>query len=124
MRYAGPREAVFHAIIRKNYGCTHFIVGRDHAGVGDFYEKYEAHRIFDRFPDIGVVPLLLRGPYYCEKCKETVSDKVCPHPEKWHKHISGTMVRDRLSNGKSLPEWVMRKEVADVLRKVGKGGFI
>ena len=124
MRYAGPREAVFHAIIRKNYGCTHFIVGRDHAGVGDFYDKYEAHRIFDYFPDIGVVPLLMRGPYYCTKCKEVVSDKICPHPEKWHKHISGTMVRKRLADGKDLPEYVMRKEVFTALKKAGKNGFI
>ncbi len=124
MRYAGPREAVFHAIIRKNYGCTHFIVGRDHAGVGDFYDKYEAHRIFDLFPDIGVVPLLMRGPYYCSRCGEVVSDRVCPHAEKWHKHISGTMVRKSLSEGRELPGYIMRKEVFEVLKKAGKQGFI
>ena len=124
MRYAGPREAIFHSIIRKNYGCTHFIVGRDHAGVGDYYDKYDAHRIFDNFPGIGVTPLLMRGPYYCTKCKEVVSDKICPHTEKWHKHISGTMVRDSLSKNKSLPEYVMRKEVFSALKKAGKNGFI
>jgi len=124
MRYAGPREAVFHAIIRKNYGCTHFIVGRDHAGVGDFYGIYEAHRIFDHFPDIGVVPLLLRGPYYCVKCGDVVSDKICPHKERWHRHISGTMVRKSLFKGETLPEYVMRKEVFDVLKKSGTKNFI
>ncbi len=124
MRYAGPREAVFHAIIRKNYGCTHFIVGRDHAGVGDFYDKYDAHRIFDKLPDIGVVPLLMRGPYFCRKCNEVVSDKICPHGEKWHKHISGTMVREALSENKALPEYIMRKEVFSALKRAGKNGFI
>ncbi|MDP8259077.1 MAG: sulfate adenylyltransferase [Candidatus Aadella gelida] len=124
MRYAGPREAVFHAIIRKNYGCTHFIVGRDHAGVGDFYDKYDAHRIFDKLPDIGVIPLLMRGPYFCRKCNEIVSDKICPHPEKWHKHISGTMVRESLAKNKPLPEYVMRKEVFTALKRAGKNGFI
>ena len=124
MRYAGPREAVFHAIIRKNYGCTHFIVGRDHAGVGDYYEKYQAHRIFELLPEIGVIPLLMRGPYYCTKCKEVVSDKICPHPERWHKHISGTMVRERLVGKKNVPEYVMRKEVFSALKKAGKNGII
>jgi sulfate adenylyltransferase len=117
MRYAGPREAVFHAIIRKNYGCTHFIVGRDHAGVRDFYDKYDAHRIFDRLPDIGVKPLLLRGPYYCLKCKEVVSEKICPHNEKWHNHISGTFIRKLISENKEIPAYLMRKEVVDVVTK-------
>ncbi len=112
MRYAGPREAVFHALIRKNYGCTHFIVGRDHAGVGDFYDKYDAHRIFDGFPDLGIQLLLLREPYYCGKCGEIVSDKICPHSEKSHKHISGTMIRKLISTNSYLPKYLMRPEVA------------
>jgi sulfate adenylyltransferase len=124
MRYAGPREAVFHAIVRKNYGCTHFIVGRDHAGVGDFYGKYDAHKIFDTLPDLGVVPLLLREPYYCRKCKEIVSDKICPHAARWHKYISGTMLRDLIRNKKEVPEYMMRKEVSRVLRKEGLNHFI
>lgn len=112
MRYAGPREAIFHAIIRKNYGCTHFIVGRDHAGVGDYYGKYDAHKIFDHFPDIGMTPLLLREPYYCFKCNEIVSDKICPHKTKWHKYISGTLIRRLIMEKKRIPEYLMRHEVA------------
>jgi sulfate adenylyltransferase len=115
MRYAGPREAVFHAIIRKNYGCTHFIVGRDHAGVGDFYEKYAAHRIFDRFPNLGITPLLLRGPYYCQRCKEVVSDKICPHQEKEHKHISGTIIRELILKNRKIPEYLLRQEIAEIV---------
>lgn len=111
MRYAGPREAVFHAIIRKNYGCTHFIIGRDHAGVGDFYKKYEAHEIFKHFPDLGITPLLLCGPYYCKKCHEIVNEKICPHHEKWHQHISGTTIRERLRLKKDIPEYLLRPEV-------------
>ncbi|MFC1808219.1 sulfate adenylyltransferase, partial [Candidatus Omnitrophota bacterium] len=84
MRYAGPREAVFHAIIRKNYGCTHFIVGRDHAGVGGFYDKYEAHRIFDDIRGLGIQIMALRGPYYCKRCAEVTTDKICPHKDKDH----------------------------------------
>ena len=120
MRYAGPREAVFHAIIRKNYGCTHFIVGRDHAGVGGYYDNYEAHRIFDNFPDIGIVPLLLRGPYYCERCQEVVSDKICPHPEKWHRHISGTIIRELISKNKKIAPYLMRPEVVNVVMEYKK----
>jgi sulfate adenylyltransferase len=124
MRYAGPREAVFHAIVRKNYGCTHFIVGRDHAGVGEFYGKYDAHKIFDTLPDLGITPLLLREPYYCRKCKEIVSDKVCPHGSNWHDYISGTMVRELIKNKKTIPEYIMRKEVVQILRKVGLAHFV
>lgn len=115
MRYAGPREAVFHAIIRKNYGCTHFIVGRDHAGVGDYYEKYAAHRIFDKLPDLGIKLLLLREPYYCAKCDEIVSDKICPHDKIWHRYISGTMIRKLISEDKCIPEYLMRPEVVKVV---------
>jgi sulfate adenylyltransferase len=117
MRYAGPREAVFHAIIRKNYGCTHFIVGRDHAGVGGFYDKYEAHRIFDKIPDIGIKIFTLRGPYYCKVCKEVTTDKICPHSPKEHLQISGTIVRKFLSAGKKAPEYLLRPEVAEVVAK-------
>ena len=124
MRYAGPREAVFHAIIRKNYGCTHFIVGRDHAGVGGFYGKYDAHRIFKHFPDIDITPLLLRGPYYCTRCRAVVSDKICPHGKKLQKEISGTLLRERLKRGKDVPEYIIRREVYEVLRKSKKENFI
>jgi len=115
MRYAGPLEAVFHAIIRKNFGCTHFIVGRDHAGVGGFYDKYAAHRIFDRFPDLGIVPLLLNGPYYCKKCLSVVSDKICPHHDTHNLEISGTLIRSMINRHKRIPEEYLRKEISDYI---------
>ncbi|MBI4335593.1 MAG: sulfate adenylyltransferase [Candidatus Omnitrophica bacterium] len=117
MRYAGPLEAVFHAIIRKNFGCTHFIVGRDHAGVGGFYDKYAAHRIFDRFPDLGIVPMLLNGPYYCRKCLSVVSDKICPHRDTHTIEISGTLIRDMISKNKRVPEEFLRKEVSEFIHR-------
>lgn len=124
MRYAGPREAVFHAIIRKNYGCTHFVVGRDHAGAGKFYGKYDAHLIFDTLPEIGIAPLLLNGPYYCKRCGDVVSEKICPHPERYRVHISGTNIRRLIGEGKDLPQEFVRPEVGDVLAKYGKKAFL
>ena len=124
MRYAGPLEAVFHAIIRKNFGCTHFIVGRDHAGVGGFYDKYAAHRIFDKFPDLGIVPMLLNGPYYCKKCLSVVSNKICPHHDTHNIEISGTLIRDMINRRKRIPEEYLRKEVADFIYKYKKSCFV
>jgi len=115
MKFAGPREAVFHAIIRKNYGCTHFIVGRDHAGVGGFYQKYAAHNIFDEFGDLGITILKLSGPYFCKKCREIVTEKVCPHPTRYHSAVSGTLIRDLIKRGKTPPPDLMRPEVAKFL---------
>ncbi len=120
MRYAGPREAVFHAIIRKNYGCTHFIVGRDHAGVGDYYDLYGAHKIFDKIGDIGIKLLLLRGPYFCKKCGSVVSDKICPHGEKYQKQISGTIIRKLILEKKSVPGYLMRPEITETILKQQK----
>ncbi|MFH1888567.1 MAG: sulfate adenylyltransferase [Candidatus Omnitrophota bacterium] len=117
MRYAGPLEAVFHAIIRKNFGCTHFIVGRDHAGVGGFYDKYAAHRIFDKFPDLGIVPMLLNGPYYCKKCLSVVSDKICPHRDTHNIEISGTLIRRMISRGERIPDEYLREEVGEFIYK-------
>jgi len=115
MTFAGPREAVFHAIIRRNYGCTHFIVGRDHAGVGNFYDKYAAHRIFDELPDIGIIPLKLKGPFYCSKCDSIATDNTCGHGENSRNHISGTMIRDMISKRKTPPPEIMRPEVSRII---------
>ncbi len=118
MRYAGPREAIFHAIIRQNCGCTHFIIGRDHAGVGNYYEKYEAHKLAKKIitnNNLGIELLLLKGPYYCKKCKQIVTEKTCKHEEKYHIEISGTLIREMVTRKIDLDERFMRKEVADAI---------
>jgi sulfate adenylyltransferase len=113
MKYAGPREAVHHAIMRKNFGCTHFIVGRDHAGIGEYYKPYDSHEIFSEFPDLGIVPVFFRSFSKCKKCGTIVNDKICPHNNKYH--FSGTEIREIIRKGKAPPQDIMRKEVAETI---------
>lgn len=115
MRYAGPREAVFHAIVRRNYGCTHFIIGRDHAGVGNYYGKYEAQKLARQFESrLGIKILDFAGPFYCSICDGIVTERTCPHTESHPeaiRHINGTDIRSMISNGGQCPPELMRKEI-------------
>lgn len=115
-RYAGPREAIFTAIVRRNYGCTHFIVGRDHTGVKNFYGKYDSQKIFNKFNDIKIKILRFHEPYYCKKCDQVTTSKTCPHSKKYHLEISGTRIRKAILNKSKLSEIFIRKNVLEKLQ--------
>jgi sulfate adenylyltransferase len=119
MRYAGPKEAIFHAIVRKNFGCSHFIIGRDHAGVGSFYHPFAAQKIFDHFPDLGITPIFFMSFFFCKKCNSIANDKTCPHGGDDHINFAGKIIREKLVNKQIPPESMMRKEVSEEILKHG-----
>ena len=115
MRYAGPKEAIHHAIMRQNYGCTHIIIGRDHAGVGNFYDPFAAQKIFDGYPDLEISPIFFPAFFYCRRCLTFTNPKVCPHGEESREQISGTKLRSMIQEGKPPSEFILRPEVAKII---------
>ena len=126
MRYAGPREAIFHALVRRNFGCTHMIIGRDHAGVGNFYGSYAAQEIFDNFSEeeLGITILKYKNAVFCRKCNKMVLDGSCEHSDKDKIFLSGTELRGKLARDDFIPKEFMRREVADYLRGNRKKLFV
>lgn len=115
MRYAGPKEAIHHAITRKNFGCSHFIIGRDHAGVRNYYDPFAAHDIFSDYPDIGIEPLFFSSFYYCNKCLSYANERNCPHGSEFREELSGTKMRKMVSSGEIPAEHLMRPEIAKLI---------
>ncbi len=115
MNYAGPREAIFHGIIRKNFGCTHLIIGRDHAGVGKYYGTYEAQEFFDQFPDLEIQALKYEHSFYCTKCGSLATAKTCPHSGDDIVPPSGTKIRELINRKELVPEEIMRREISELL---------
>ena len=115
MRYAGPREAIHHAIMRKNFGCTHFIVGRDHAGVGNYYPPFAAQEIFQKYPDLGITPVIFPSFYFCKKCMSFANEKTCPHGIESKEELSGTMMRKMVNSGKIPEKHLMRPEISELI---------
>lgn len=120
MKYAGPKEAIHHAIMRKNFGCTHIIIGRDHAGVGNYYGPFEAQEIFHQFPDLRMEPMSFKAFFYCHKCGNIVNSKICPHDAEHHDSLSGTKMREMISTGEVPEPYHMRKEVFETIREFEK----
>lgn len=120
MRYAGPREAIHHALMRKNFGCTHFTVGRDHAGVGTYYDPYEAQEIFDEFPDLGITPLFFREFFYCYRCGGMANDRVCPHPDRDRIRFSGSIIREYIVRGEEPPPEIVRPDISRLIMSVSE----
>ncbi len=115
MRYAGPKEAIHHAIMRKNFGCSHFIVGRDHAGVGNYYHPFASHEIFKDYADLGIEPVFFPAFYYCKKCLSYANERNCPHGLEFREEMSGTKMRNMVSSGEFPAEHLMRPEVARII---------
>jgi len=115
MRYAGPKEAIHHAIMRQNYGCTHIIIGRDHAGVGNFYDPFAAQKIFEDYTDLEISPIFFPAFFYCRKCLTFTNPKVCPHDDEYREQVSGTKLRSMIQEGKPPSEFILRPEVAKII---------
>lgn len=115
MKYAGPKEAIHHAIMRQNYGCSHIIIGRDHAGVGTFYDPFAAQKIFDEYPELEISPIFFPAFFYCRKCLTYTNPKACPHDDDAKEQISGTKLRQMIDDGKSPSEFILRPEVSKVI---------
>jgi sulfate adenylyltransferase len=115
MRYAGPKEAIHHAIMRKNCGCSHFIIGRDHAGVRNYYDTFAAHDIFSDYPDLGIEPLFFPSFYYCNKCLSYANERNCPHGSEFREELSGTKMRKMVSCGEIPAEHLMRPEISKLI---------